>query len=227
MELGEIYGQARRRMGELARSMSDEELAAKLPTCPDWSARDVIGHVTGLLADILGNRMEGAGTSAWTAGQVAAYAHRSLEEVLADWEALAEGPEADLAGIIGPFAPRLLSDLYAHEQDIRGAAGRPGHRDDPAVVASLEVQLPLFTQRLDAAGLPALRLRAAGGGEWVVGSAEAAATVSIPSAWELLRAVQARRSPAQVAAYGWEGEGPDRYLGEFFRFPPPTSDISE
>jgi len=50
--------------------------------------------------------------------------------------------------------------------------------------------------------------------------------VTVASSWELLRAITARRSRAQVAGYGWDGES-EKFLGAFFRFDPPSYDIEE
>lgn len=227
MELGEIYAETRVRIGELLRSLSAEEQAAKLPTCPEWSSRDVVGHMAGLVVDVTTRRLEGAGTPAWTQAQVDAFRDRSTEEVLADWEAVAKEAEGDLEGVLGPFAVRLVSDAYSHEHDIRGATGRPGHRDAAALPVAMTLQLEMLGQRLADGALPALRLRAADGAEWTVGEGPPAATVTAPSAWELLRAVTARRSRSQVAALGWEGDGPGRYIDSFFRFDPPGRDIVE
>lgn len=227
MEPGEIYAEIRQRISELARSMSDEDLAAKLPTCPDWSTRDVIGHMTGLVVDVRERRLEGAGTPPWTDKQVQAFADRSLEEVLTDWEELAKDAESDLVGVLGPFGLRLVSDAYAHEQDILGAFGQTGHRDCAAIPLAMSLQMETLTQRLADAGLPSLRLRTGDGGLWTAGEGEPGATVTAPDTWELLRSLLARRSRAQVAALEWQGEELDRYLTAFFRFDPPEEDIVE
>jgi uncharacterized protein (TIGR03083 family) len=227
MEPGDIYAEIRQRVSELARSLSAEDLAAKLPTCPDWSTRDVIGHMTGLVVDVKAKKFEGAGTPPWTQAQVEAFADRSLEEVLTDWEALAKDAEGDLVGVLGPFGLRLVSDAYAHEQDIRGAFGRTGHRDSAAVPLAMSLQMETLAQRLADAGLPALRLRTSDGRLWTAGEGEPGATVTAPNTWELLRSLLARRSRAQVAALDWHGEQLDRYLTAFFRFEPPQEDIVE
>lgn len=228
MELGETYAETRIRIAELMQSLSPEEQALRLPACPEWDSRDVVGHMAGLVVDVASGRLEGAGTPAWTEAQVDAYRGQSLEAVLADWAVQAAGAETDAEKVFGAFAGRLVSDAYAHEQDIRGATGRPGHREAAAVAVSLGVQLDALTQRLADAGLPALRLCAADGAqEWTVGDGTPGATLTVPSAWELLRAVQARRSRAQVAALGWEGDVWERYLDAFFRWDPPAGDVLE
>jgi uncharacterized protein (TIGR03083 family) len=226
MDRGQIYAETRGRVVDLVRTLSPEELDRKTLTCPQWSPKDVVAHLTGLVADILTGNTESGGSEAWTAAQVNPRRDQSLEEILAEWAERTPAFEAFLDEAPPDISARLIGDCYAHEQDIRGVTGRPGAQEAPALSVSLELQISLLGQRLDEAGLPALRLKA-GGGEWTAGQAEVGATVVAPSTFELLRALHGRRSRAQVGALGWDGDGPARYLDVFPRFAPPTQDIVE
>jgi uncharacterized protein (TIGR03083 family) len=225
--LGQVYGSARRRISALVRSLPAADLSVRMPTCPDWTVRDVVGHMTGLMADVRNNNMSGLGTPAWTAAQVAAFADRDLEQVLDDWAALAAPAEADAGTVVGPGAARLISDAFSHEHDIRGAVGRPGERDSDAFPVALRVQLEALRTRLADAGLPALALHCGAGGAFVAGDGEPAATVHFPTTWEMFRSVTARRSRAQLLARTWEGRPAEAYLPVFFRFEPAEHDIVE
>jgi uncharacterized protein (TIGR03083 family) len=225
--LGQVYGEQRRRVGELVRSLPAADLLVRLPTCPDWTVRDVVGHMTGLMADVRANNLGGLGTAAWTQAQVDAYADRSLDEVLADWAELATPAEADPAAVMGAASSRLVSDAFSHEHDIRGAVDRPGGRSSQALRVALGVQLEALTTRVAEAGLAPLALRCDDGAAFQAGSGEPGATVRFPTTWELLRAVTARRSRAQLLAYAWSGAQAEQYVPVFFRFAPPEQDIVE
>jgi uncharacterized protein (TIGR03083 family) len=224
--LGKVYADQRRRVGKLVRSLPAADLLVRLPTCPDWTVRDVVGHMTGLMADVRANNLGGLGTAAWTQAQVNAYADRSLEEVLSDWAALAAPAEADAAAVMGAASSRLVSDAYSHEHDIRGAVDRPGGRSSQALRVAIGVQLEALRTRLADGGLPALALRCGDGKTFRAGTGEPGATVRFPTAWEMLRAVTARRSRAQLLGYAWSGPAED-YVPAFFRFAPPEQDIVE
>lgn len=226
MKRGQVYAETRGRVVELVRSLSPEELDRKTLTCPLWSPKQIVAHLTGLVADIQIGNQPTAGTDAWTASQVEARRDHSLEEILAEWAERTPAFEAFLDEAPADVSARLIGDCYAHEQDIRGVTGRSGAQEAPALSVSLELQISLLGRRLDDAGLPALRLKA-GGGEWTAGHGEVGATVVAPSTFELLRSLHGRRSRAQVAALGWDGDGPSRYLDVFPRFAPPTRDIVE
>lgn len=226
MPLGPIYAETRCRITELVRSLPPDRLAATLPTCPAWTSRDVVGHMTGLVADVQTGNLPGLGTPDWTQGQVDAYSDRTLDEVLDDWATLAAGLEADLEAVAGADGIRVVSDAYTHEQDIRGAVGRPGAREAAALPFVLDFQLTNLGRRVADAGLPALRVRA-GDLDRVVGDGSPAGTLTVDSPWELQRSLMARRSRAQIAALAWDGADPARYLPVFFRFDPPEHDIVE
>lgn len=139
--------------------------AFERPTgCPGWSVRDVLAHVVGLeavlagdaepevelpdlphLRDDLGRYMEGhvhlrrdrpVGDLLIEMRDVFSRRLGQLENVVS--------PDDLLPGLAGSEQPaaRLLSirvfDLWAHEQDVRRAVGRPGHLTGPAPRISLD-----------------------------------------------------------------------------------------
>ncbi|MGH8994274.1 MAG: maleylpyruvate isomerase family mycothiol-dependent enzyme [Acidimicrobiia bacterium] len=222
---GEIYAETRERVTALVRSLSPEELAGRVPTTPDWSPRDIVGHLAGVAFDAVTGNIEGLGTDPWTAVQVDARRGMALEEVLAEWEGHSKIMEPVLDTAPPPVL-RMIADCYLHEQDIRGAVGRPGARDASAVDVALDIVLFGLGSRLVAAGLPGLRFRA-GEREWAAGSSPPGATVTAPDAYELLRCLYSRRSWAQVAALGWEGDEAERYVDTLGRFPFAIRDIVE
>ena len=223
---GQIYTQTRERIAGMVRDLSPEELARRLPATPAWSPKDVVAHLVGVVADITGGNLEGAGSESWTAAQVEARRDRSLDELLAEWAERAATVEAFLDQAPPDMSAILISDCYAHEQDIRGGTGRPGARDDDALFIALEFQIDNLAWRLKERGLPGLKLRA-GDRVWATAPFGVGATVSAPDPFELLRCLHGRRSRAQLAALEWDGDEPGRYFDAFTRFPPAAEDIAE
>lgn len=128
--------------------------------CPGWSVRDVVAHVVGLEALLAGDPepdVELTGDldhvrdemGRYMETHVAARRGRSVDELLAELATVADRRRAQLAGIdeVGEEVPTVMGgrgvaarvlpirvfDLYAHEQDVRRAVGRPGHHAGPAV----------------------------------------------------------------------------------------------
>lgn len=197
--LGEIYAENRIRVGKLVLGLSDAQLATMLPTCPEWNVRDVVGHMVGLLDDVLVKRFEGAGTPEWTAAQVAATRDLELAAAIELWDERAQPVEADFEAVAEVFAPRLVSDIWNHEQDIRGALHLPAaHRDSDAIA-------PALAGHMDPLG----------------------GRVEVASPAELLRVFLGRRSRAQVAALDWDVPDRAAYVAAFPRFGPAEHDIHE
>ncbi len=230
--MGAIYAETRERVAALVSSLSPDELAAKVPATPAWSPRDIVGHLAGVASDVVTGNVAGRGSDPWTAAQVEARRALSLAEVLEEWAGTAPRLESFLdLGVGLPDILRVVADCYLHEQDIRGATGRPGARQAAGMHFSLELVIVNLGARLGEAGLPSLRLRA-GAREWVAGPPGCeggigpGATVTAPDEFELLRCLYSRRSRAQVAALDWEGD-PGVFLDTLGRFPFAEMDIIE
>ena len=115
MEAGDIYRGTRPRLVELVGGLSPSELSTVSPGTPLWTVKDIVGHVTGVAADVLAGRVEGAGSPEWTARQVAARKDKSLEEVLAEWSEVATQFEPLFENV-----PQIARTGYA-------GSGRLGH----------------------------------------------------------------------------------------------------
>jgi len=169
-DLVEAFAHTTQAVIDLARGCSDDDLA--LPTeCPGWTVHDQISHVVGVEAWLeghkdprvemppyehikndLGKRVEYAVEV--RRGRTGAEVVTELEHVLAQRLSTLRSPElTDSSIIAGPFGPDQAAtvvlmrtfDVWAHEQDIRTALGRPGNLGSPAAavfVSSVLVQLP-------------------------------------------------------------------------------------
>lgn len=220
----QMYAATRQRLIELFRSLSPDELATTVPCTPAWTVLDVARHLAGVADDVSAGRIEGAATDPWTAAQVDARQGRSIDEVLAEWEDKSAAVESILEAVGAP-AHRLVIDVVTHEQDVRGALGRPGGRDEPAAEWALQQLVGAVDFAVQRAGEAPLRITS-GTDEWIVGGAgEPAATLDAPR-FELLRALIGRRSAGQIRRYSWTGD-PEPYVHLLPVFPAAAVDITE
>lgn len=145
------YRAERLRLRAQVVAMDDAALATQ-SLCDEWRVRDVVAHLTGLVADILGGDTGGAGRPDATARQVSSRADLSMTDLLAEWDEVGEG----LAGLIeslddatwasalpsgqtmGEGAERLLGDIWMHANDINVALGGVPV-DGPGLAAAMNV----------------------------------------------------------------------------------------
>ena len=218
MEPSEIYSACRERLLELAPTLSSDQLAAPLSATPPWTALDGYRHLTGVCVDVLDGAMDGAGTPAWTAAQLAARAGRTIDQVCAEWAE--RGPQLDdRVAEAGAAMSFVAFDAWTHEQDIRAAVGAKGVRGGDIVPALAKLALDTFSGRYAKSGAPAVQV-VLDSRERTLGEGEP--TVRLETTpYELLRIVFGRRSRAQVRAAGWTGDSEEAIEAfHLFDFPP-------
>lgn len=191
------YAALRQRVNELVADVSDR-WNDTVPACPEWRVHDVVSHLSGVVDDVLGGRLEGAGSDPWTAVHVDTRRERALPEVLEEWNGRSPELEAVLDSF-GPAGHQLVMDAVTHEQDLRGALGVAGTRDSDAVALGLGWLVTTFQGAGGRLSVTATDL----GRSWPVEGA--VASVSGP-AFELLRAMSGRRTEAEIRALDWEGD---------------------
>lgn len=202
--MGEVeaaYTGCRERITALTRGLDPESSAAPVPTCPDWTVHDVVAHVAGVVDDALAGRLDGVATDPWTAAQVDARRGRPVDEILAEWEAVAPA-FAGLLDDIGDTGRQAVADVVTHEHDIRTALAVPGARDSDAVHVAVGWVAPLFVGVVAEHGIT-LRVAAGDGRSW--GDAGAGVTLN-GEPFELLRAMTGRRSTDQLRKMQWDGD---------------------
>jgi uncharacterized protein (TIGR03083 family) len=121
--LDAVYRDARERIAGLAGDLSDDELASRLPGCPEWTAHDLLAHVAGVAADAVAGRTEGAPGPTWTAAQVRLRKDSAVPDILAEWEEAGPHIEAGLAA--RRISIRIVFDVLTHEADLREGLGQP------------------------------------------------------------------------------------------------------
>lgn len=197
---GHYRGQ-RLEISELFAGLTAEQLALTVPGCPEWTVRDLLGHVVGVVADVRAGHLAGAASEAWTQAQVDARRELSVREALDEWAQTAPAFEDGLPGM-GFMGWVMVWDITMHGDDLREALGLPlGTSGTHAVV--LDGLVEAAGQR--AKGIGTLRL-AAGARAWQVGEGEPVASVTAPDEGELARAVGGRRTDAQVLGLDWSGD---------------------
>jgi uncharacterized protein (TIGR03083 family) len=220
MELGERYLRGRERVVSLVAGLDEAGWVTAVPACPGWRIHDLVAHLVGITDDALAGRMEGAPGPAWTAAQVADRVDAAPAGMLAEWDANAER----FAEALTAFGiATAVVDVLTHEQDLRGALGRPG--GDPADLSwVVDALLDRLHAQVAEAGLPALAVRTERGNR-VLADGEVGASLRTTDL-ELFRASLGRRSAAQILALDWDGDaGP--YLPHLSVFDLHPTDLVE
>lgn len=202
----DAYRGIRERVTELTADLDAATAEQLTPAAPDWRVKDVLAHLVGVNADVIGGNIEGAGSDPWTKAQVDARRDHTIDELLAEWAEASATLEEIFPAI--PDGPRgqLIFDALTHEYDLRGALGQPGARDTEAATIGFGWAVDVVTMLRDGADAGGLRIQT-DFGEHVAGTGEVTATVRADR-FELYRALTGRRSPTQIAAYDWDGGEP-------------------
>lgn len=222
MTTTELYRAIRDQMLGFGATLSRQQSERPVPALPGWSVKDAYSHLTGLCGDVLDGRMEGAGSPAWTAKQVAERSHHDLPAVCAEWAE--RGPALDEwleeQGDHGTIFVGF--DVWTHHQDVRAARGLNGERGAEQVDYLLAKALDAFNDRFRDAGAPALRV-ITDRVDRNLGNGPPDATLHTTD-YELLRTLFGRRSVAQMTRGRWDGD-PTPYLEHLHLFEPPAADL--
>ena len=201
------------------RTLVDESTAnVEVQACPGWTVKDVIAHLAGFFTAYQTGGQDAFGPG-WGEREVESRRDRSLEDCLAEWGELLENPGDLFESNLGPVA---VSDVLAHEQDIRTALGRPGARDDENIIPSVEMALSFLSKGATENDLPTLRV-VTDDLDRHIGKGEPACTLRT-STFELFRTLHGRRTLDQVRAMEWEGD-PEPWLPALFLFGPTGREV--
>jgi hypothetical protein len=94
---------------------------------------DTLAHLVGAPADVLAGNLEGVASDAWTAAQVSSRAGRSIDDLIAEWEATADAFEGILLAAPTIVSGQVVFDAMTHEYDLRHALGAFGAHDSDAI----------------------------------------------------------------------------------------------
>jgi uncharacterized protein (TIGR03083 family) len=215
-DLAGLYRETRERLTALVSGLDGAALATPVPACPGWEVQDVVAHLAAVVEDALAGRLSGPPSEAETAVQVARYKGRPVTQTLTGWATGAPQFEEAISAL---NIPPAVIDVASHEQDIRGALGLPGARDNEAIqqmagwlLERLRTPVPVCVTVEDAEfragpeGEPALGLRT--------------------TRFEAFRWRMGRRSRGQLAALDWSGD-PAPVLDHLVVFGPARTDVIE
>jgi uncharacterized protein (TIGR03083 family) len=137
IDVGAAYRGVRERITELLTGIDEATWEQAVPHCPEWTVRQTLAHLVGVVDDAVNNNLAGAGTDEWTKVQVDKRADTTGAQLLNDWTSYGPFVEArftqiGLAGAQGVF------DAATHEHDLRHALGYPGARTSDALKVAVE-----------------------------------------------------------------------------------------
>ena len=93
MDAGDAYVGARARIIDLVPAGDPD---TPVPATPGWDVGDLLRHLVGVAADVVAGDLDEYAQPRWTDRQVQARAHRSVDDLLAEWHELAP----DMAAIV-------------------------------------------------------------------------------------------------------------------------------
>jgi uncharacterized protein (TIGR03083 family) len=219
-----MYAEAYRRgQGRVVAFMVDRDPDVNVPATPDWTAADVVRHLTGLAVDLTSGVVEGYASDPWTARQVAERQAMSLDDVVDEWNGVVDAaadrlddPEAAgfperVTSEAGSFSRDALpamaiSDILHHEFDIRNAYGDTGGRDLMDIHFAAAGHARAIRSQFTSNDLDTIRIESTDSGMgWDIGYGPPIAVIRAPS-FQILRAIGGRRTKAEIRAMGWEGD---------------------
>lgn len=202
-DLGASYCDARLRIADL---VSENVAHVRVPATPQWNVHDVMAHLAGIVEDAVTGNMEGVTTDPWTAAQVERGQAKTVTDLVAQWHEGAPLVEAVLSSPEGTEYFRANLDVHCHEADLRHALGQPPSLPGVFLAWAGAVLIEGFDQDVAAAGLEPVTVDA--------------------TPFEVFRGRLGRRTPAEVAAYGWSAD-PGPYLDTWFVFGSAETSIGE
>ena len=217
-DLGLLYRGTRERLAGLVLGLDEAQLATPVPACPGWLVSDVIYHLLSVVEDVMAGRLTRPPTDAETSEQVARHRGRALPEAVEMWAEMAPAFEDLIAG--ARVWPAVM-DVASHEQDIRGALGIPGSRDNEVVRLGAE-RLVTMMQPSQPIRIVCEDFEARVGPD----SETDQELLLRTNRFETFRWRMGRRSRSQVKGFDWSGD-PTPVFDELFVFGPSPADIVE
>lgn len=199
------------------RSLADEDAATPIPSCPGWAAKDVLAHVSGLVADLLAGVKPPLGTDEMTARQVSERADLSHHQVCDEWAqngpAIAEFFEGKELYALG-----LTADLAVHVHDLAEELAAVSRPPAEATFAGCQRYVPLLQERVGERLGVALDVTL-DGHTWTAATGDQRVALSATPT-DFLRSVTGRRTRAQVEALTWDGDPTTILDGAFTQYGP-------
>jgi len=219
-ELFAAYDATRARMLDIALSAGPDALTTMVPSCPDWSALQLITHCVSMPAALGAGDFPTGDLNEWIDKILTDRAGASLDQLAEEWV----GANETITGMVNGGGAVLFDDLVVHEHDLRGALGVPDHS---ALDASISVprSLESCVAALETAGLGSIEVRS-GSDTWRSHDAEPGWILEV-SPWEAVRVLYSRRTADELRALGGS-DNIEAYIAVLdAHLPLPTSSLGE
>jgi uncharacterized protein (TIGR03083 family) len=222
-DVGQVYCEIRERVTELCTGLTATDWEKITPHCPDWTIRQTLAHLAGVVDDGINGNLEGVATDSWTAAQIAKRADTSGEEILEEWNTWAPFVE-DRATNVGLGFAQMVFDAVSHEHDLRFALGKPGARDSEA----LRIGLFFFQRRLpiNAAEAQVICPQIIVDGTPLFADPAPGALTLTASMFDVIRAIGSRRTLDEIASLNWSGD-PRAVMSALLPFALPATALGE
>jgi uncharacterized protein (TIGR03083 family) len=222
MDVFTAYEATRDRISAVALGASDGALSARVPSCPDWDAHDLLAHCAGIPTALAAGELPTGDVQVWLDGLVEARREVPAAELVEQWRACGEAVRPIVEGSGG----RLVVDVLTHEHDLRGALATPGDRDTVDLREGLQLFAELLAPFVTEAGLAPFAVECPDGTTARSGEGEAGWTLLV-GPWEASRVLGSRRTLAEVLATPARGDAAP-YVAVIERhLPLPTESLAE
>jgi uncharacterized protein (TIGR03083 family) len=224
-----MYAEAYQRgQARIVGFMAGRDPEIPVPATPDWTALDVLRHLTGVSVDISNLVFDGFAGNEWTERQVRSRSDMTLDDVIAEWDGIVGSaavvldtlddlglpdaiPSALGMSSVAAIPAMVIGDVLHHEFDLRNAYADRDGRDLLDIQFSAAGHVKSLRGAFDALGLPTIRVEATDSGMgWDVGYGDPVAVLSA-SSFELMRSIGGRRTKGEMRAMGWTGD-PEPFL---------------
>lgn len=198
-----LYSEARDELIAALVALDDAAASRLVPSCPEWTVKDVAAHLCGLNAEKLAGVQGRLGTDEATVRQVADRSGMTLPQIVDEWRALAE-PIRELMATDQVTATAFLADLVVHVYDLAEVLGQTAAAAAAATPISAHRYVPLLQERVAERMALALDIELTDGTAWPApeGSADQHVTLRA-TPHDFLRSVTGRRTRADVEALDW------------------------
>lgn len=222
MDVFAAYEATRDRICTVALAAGDGALTARVPSCPEWDAHDLVAHCAGIPTALAAGDMPSGDLQAWLDGLVATRRGVPVPELVDQWRACGEAIRPIVEGSGG----MLVVDVLTHEHDLRGALGTPGDRDTAELRDGLQLFTDLLAPFVSAAGLAPIAVECPDGTAARSGEGEAGWTLLVDP-WEASRVLGSRRTAAEVLATPARGDATPYLAVIEGHLPLPTASLGE
>lgn len=212
-EIAELYAVTRDSLIVHLRSLSDVDAGTVVPSCPEWTVKDVVAHVAGLVSDVIAAVPPPLGSDENTTRQVDERATMTLGEICNEWQANTEA-FSPLLVTDDRRARGITADLVVHVHDLAETIDSIAVPSQRATRAAARLYSGLLQQRV-AEQLGIALTVMLDGQELAPESGDSPLALS-GSSTDFLRSITGRRTRAQAEAFfDWTGD-PTTMLDEAF-----------